>query len=84
MIDSRRKAKIKWQCRRGMLELDLILVYFVDKALENLTEQQLSAFELLLNAPDPVLYSWLMGSDHPTDTESLAIVELIKMHYHTR
>ncbi|MDP1604661.1 MAG: succinate dehydrogenase assembly factor 2 [Legionella sp.] len=84
MIDPTRKAKIRWQCRRGMLELDLILAHFIDKGLENLTGQQLDSFESLLTAPDPVLYSWLMGSDHPENRELMAIVELVQMHYKTR
>ena len=84
MSTSIRKAKIKWQCRRGMLELDLVLMRFIDIALEQLTDKELNAFELILNEPDPVLYSWLMGSTAPDDGELRTIVELIKLHYNTK
>lgn len=81
MIEPARKAKIKWQCRRGMLELDLILQPFINHHLDNLTLSQLDAFELLLAEPDPVLYSWLMGASYPSDKELEAIVELVKSNH---
>ncbi len=37
----------RWQCRRGMLELDLLLNNFVDKKVDVLTQQQKKSFELL-------------------------------------
>lgn len=81
MIDASKKAKIKWQCRRGMLELDLLLNRFVEERLSHLTEQEFTAFESLLTVPDPLLYAWLMGSENPSNKEQLAIVELIKSQY---
>ncbi|MFC3909275.1 succinate dehydrogenase assembly factor 2 [Legionella dresdenensis] len=82
MIEAARKAKIKWQCRRGMLELDLILNRFIDNKLDNLAEPQILSFEKLLLTPDPELYSWLIDSHFPTDKEMLSIVELVKLHSH--
>lgn len=79
-----RKAKIKWQCRRGMLELDLILTHFINNDLDHLTEEQFDAVELLLSNPDPVLYSILMGAAEPPDKEQASIVELIQRHDNAR
>lgn len=84
MIHPSRKAKIKWQCRRGMLELDLMLNQFIDQELDNLTETQFSALEELLANSDPMLYHWLMGNDCPENKEVVAIVDLIKMQNNTR
>lgn len=83
MIDPARKAKLKWQCRRGMLELDLILLPFIDNRLDNLTEEQFDAFESLLSNSDPELYAWLMGTEKPADREQLSIVEFIQRHNKT-
>lgn len=83
MIEPSRKAKLKWQCRRGMLELDLILLPFVNDNLDQLTEEQFAAFELLLSNSDPELYAWLMGTEHPADREQLSIVELIQRYHNT-
>ncbi len=66
MIDPQRKAKIKWHSRRGMLELDLILGRFIENRLIRLSENQINAFEELLNCIDPELFSWLMGYSTPT------------------
>jgi antitoxin CptB len=80
MIEATRKAKIKWQCRRGMLELDLLLEQFIEHALDGLKDSQIKALEELLTLSDPTLYGWLMGHEKPSDKELLAIVEFIQMH----
>ena len=82
MISSERKAKINWHCRRGMLELDVIFQRFIKKSLDKLTEEQVTAFEALLNCPDPDLYAWLMGYEDPTEKELLGIVNFIRVHDH--
>ncbi len=80
MISPERKAKINWQCRRGMLELDVIFQRFLKQSLDQLTLSQVLAFEALLNCPDPDLYAWLMGYEEPTDKELQGIVSFIRLH----
>jgi antitoxin CptB len=80
MINPTRKAKLLWHCRRGMLELDLILNRFIENHLHELTKEQLEAFEKLLNCTDPELYTWLMGYEQPSDKEFIPIVEFIQLH----
>ncbi|WP_176695311.1 succinate dehydrogenase assembly factor 2 [Legionella massiliensis] len=76
-MNSLRKAKLLWHCRRGMLELDLILLRFAENNLDSMTEAQIDAFEELLSCIDPELYNWLMGYSTPTDKELVEIVEFI-------
>lgn len=80
MLDPIRKAKLCWRCRRGMLELDLILQRFIDSYLDQLNEADLVDFEFLLTSPDPDLFSWLMGSSKPENKELDHIIELIQLH----
>ena len=80
MISPQRKAKINWNCRRGMLELDLILERFSKRHLDALTDEQLNAFENLLSSQDPDLYTWLMGYGEPEQKELADIVAFIKRH----
>lgn len=80
MITPSRKAKLLWHCRRGMLELDLILTRFAVTYLDRLSDEQVDAFDKLLTAIDPELYSWLMGYDHPMEKDLVDIVEFIKLH----
>lgn len=84
MINPTRKAKVKWHCRRGMLELDLILTRFAEQQLDIMTEEQIDAFEELLSCTDPELFSWLMGHAQPTDKELLDIVDYIKLQDNSR
>ena len=78
MISPQKKAKLIWNCRRGMLELDLILTRFIPH-LDSLTDVQVSAFEQLLATIDPQLYNWLIGQEQP-EKELADIVTTIR-HY---
>ncbi len=78
MLDSREKARFAWHCRRGMLELDLILQRFLEESLEKLTSEELKAFDLLLGCTDPELFAWLMGHAEPEDKELSQIVDRIR------
>ena len=49
MAEARRLA---WRCRRGLLELDLVLQRFVALEFTNLSRQELSALDALLALPD--------------------------------
>lgn len=80
MITKERKAKIIWHCRRGMLELDVIFQRFVKQHINELTDEQINAFEALLNCPDPSIYAWLMGYEAPTEEELISIVSFIRVH----
>ncbi len=81
MISQQQKAKLIWNCRRGMLELDLVLNKFITLGIDDLTPEEFSAMELLLSHCDPDLYAWLMCNEVPEDTEIAAIVNTIRFHH---
>jgi len=54
-------ARLKWQCRRGMLELDLLLSGFLENGYTGLDKQQQQLFVDLLETPDTELLEFLMG-----------------------
>jgi antitoxin CptB len=64
----------RWQCRRGMLELDLLLNNFVDKKVATLTQQEKESFELLLSYPDQTLLDLLLGNSVSSDPLISALV----------
>lgn len=78
MLDAREKARLSWHCRRGMLELDLILQRFMDRGIDQLNDEEIKSFDLLLSNTDPELYSWLMGHEIPANKELSAIVSIIR------
>ena len=44
--------RLSWRCRRGLLELDIVLQRFSENHLATLTKSELLAFESLLDLPD--------------------------------
>ena len=78
MMHSETKINYRWQCRRGMLELDLLLNNFVDKKIETLTTQQKQSFECLLSYPDQTLLDLLLGNAVSSDPLISTIVQQIR------
>lgn len=56
-------SRVLWACRRGMLELDVILQNFCEQAYEKLTIEQQQLFESLLQEEDQDLQRWLVGAE---------------------
>ena len=74
------KARLMWRCRRGMLELDLILSRFVKIHWDALTHEEQRVFERLLHASDPDLYAWFMGYETTEDKAFKHLVTLIQRY----
>jgi len=78
MLSAQDKARINWQCRRGMLELDLILQQFLAQKLDALSTEEVVSFQKLLSCTDPELFAWFMGHEQPQDLEFKTIVDIIR------
>lgn len=75
MVD---KSAIRWQCRRGKLELDIVLRRFLDQCLDRLDEEELLQLQRLLGHDDDQLLDWLLGKSAPPDGQLLALVERVR------
>lgn len=53
--------RLRWRCRRGLLELDVWLEKFAESRLATLTEPQCALLESLLQEADADLLAWLQG-----------------------
>jgi antitoxin CptB len=71
-------ARLLWQCRRGMLELDEILQKFFNENYLKLTEKDQNSFSKLLECTDQELYYWLLGYQLPDDDQLQTIVKKIR------
>ena len=69
--------RLKWATRRGMLELDLILLPFLENHYESLEEQDKAKFQQLLACQDPELFDWFMGKAMPEDPDLKDIVKIV-------
>lgn len=78
------KSRMRWLCRRGMKELDVLLERFMAADYDHLSAAQHAAFETLLNSEDPQLYALLAGQAEPADAAQADIVERIGAHARVR
>ncbi len=67
-------ARVRWACRRGMLELDVIFRPFAEKHYENLSDEDKAIFTRLLECEDPELFAWFMGHEVSPDRELAEMV----------
>lgn len=72
------QARLLWQCRRGMLELDLLLLPFVEQHYNRLTDREKDALITLLAYPDQQLLEFLMGHGVPLDKDVANVAEQIR------
>jgi antitoxin CptB len=70
--------RLRWHCRRGMLELDLLLEGFLDAGFGELDDGSRRLFARLLDYPDQVLIDWFMGNSVPSDGPTRALVARIR------
>lgn len=69
-------GKLRWRCRRGMRELDVTLLKFLELRYEGLTQAQKETFEAVLQLQDPDLYAMLTGK---LVAESAEVQQMIGM-----
>jgi len=74
------KQKIFWHSRRGMLELDLLLVPFAQEKFETLSSQDQQLYVELLAQEDQDLWVWLLKQAKPTDGKFMPIIDEILAH----
>lgn len=83
MTESTEHKRLYWHSRRGMLELDLILVPFLEACFDNLEPEDQKRYEHLLTEEDQDLFKWFLGRERPEDPDLARIVELILDHART-
>jgi antitoxin CptB len=70
--------RLAWQCRRGMRELDELLLGFLSRGYAGLDADGQAAFDALLAYPDAILLELLMGRMTPADKDAAGIVREIR------
>jgi len=71
-------SELRWQCRRGMLELDLLLNGFLETQYSQLDVSQREDFVTLLSYPDQTLYELLMDKMASSNPAIAKIVQNIR------
>lgn len=72
------RNRLFWASRRGMLELDLVLLPFLDNVYDTLDETDQRRYQQLLECEDQDLFSWFLRREDPDDPELQRIVQVIR------
>jgi antitoxin CptB len=83
-MNKKNQTRLQWACRRGMLELDLLLGNFLKEAYPALSERDAALFGQLLEENDQDLYLWLTGKETTNNQELNRIIGLIRHHAENR
>jgi antitoxin CptB len=71
--------RVRWSCRRGLLELDLVLERFVTDHYERLSQREKAVLRELLKLPDNDLLDLAMGRADTTDPEYGDLIKLMRV-----
>ncbi|MCH7502636.1 MAG: succinate dehydrogenase assembly factor 2 [Proteobacteria bacterium] len=71
------KSRLRWQCRRGMRELDELLTSYLARHYDEAGDGEKEAFRQLLELSDPELAGYLLGTQIPGSERITNVVERI-------
>lgn len=77
------RNRLFWGSRRGMLELDLILLPFVDNGYPALEQADKERYWKLLECEDQDMFAWFLRRQEPEDPDLQRIVNLVRDHAQT-
>ncbi len=72
-------GKLRWRCRRGMKELDVLLTRYVEERYGSAPLAHQQAFRELLDAPDPLIYGYCLGRERPPTALLRSLIERITL-----
>ena len=80
-------SQLRWRCRRGVKELDVVLSHYLDTFYKASNEQgeeiinpaldetEKMAFKELLDLEDPILYAMLLGTIMPNNPAQQVVLD---------
>lgn len=80
MTEKVNKSRLLWACRRGMLELDVLFMPFVNEVFDELSNEDQLTFQRLLTCEDPDLFRWFMRHVKCEDEQLAAMIDVILKH----
>ena len=72
------ESRLRWQCRRGMRELDELLIRYLESRYPNADDIEKAAFQAVLALPDPELNGYLLQRQTPSSTIAGVIEQILK------
>ena len=72
------KEQLRWQCRRGMLELDFVMQRYLDDRFDTADAAEQALFANLLTAQDPELQAWILNGIPHSDPACQRLIDKIR------
>lgn len=72
------KNRLFWGSRRGMLELDLVLLPFVENVYPTLSKEDQELYQKLLECEDQDMFGWFLRREDPEEPDLRRIVKIIR------
>ena len=76
--DDRNLARLRWRCRRGLLENDLILARYLETRGAAITADEVAALDRLLDLADNELWDLLACRTEPLDPALLPLLRQLR------
>jgi antitoxin CptB len=73
------QRRLAWRCKRGMLELDIVLARFIEEGFDKMTVDDLQAFDALLGFPDKEFWRLIQTPSAHSDANMQRILNKIKV-----
>jgi antitoxin CptB len=71
-------SRLRWRCRRGMRELDVMLTRYLDRVWASASSTERDAFVQLVELQDPDLFGYLVGRTIPAEETQRALIARIR------
>ncbi len=77
-MDASEFNRLRWRCRRGLLENDLILARYLDARGSTMSDGDVAALDRLLDLADDELWNLIVGRTEPGDPDLLPLVTALR------
>ncbi|MDD2720802.1 MAG: succinate dehydrogenase assembly factor 2 [Gallionella sp.] len=79
MSGNAEQARLRWRCRRGLLELDIVLGRFVETQHDDLSASERQIFDEFLDMPDNPLWDMISGRKEAATEAQAALLEKLRL-----
>ena len=76
------RSKLRWRCRRGMKEVDVLLLAYLERRYATAPAEERRIFADLLELQDPQLHAYLIGLEAPADPAVAQVIGKIRATVH--
>jgi antitoxin CptB len=76
-VDRQSLGRLRWACRRGIRELDVLLTRYVDEEYCSASSADQQAFQQLLETQNAAIYAYCLGQETPPTPELRSLIARI-------